>query len=645
MVAPSNHYLKFMYRFEFMYKFELSSITTIINRMRTDDQFQTPSDSVSSRVDRFGSSSRTSHPIKRLREDSGTSIRSVDSVETLKHVDYVKKLTLLEMQVTKLKEENQKLKIESEFKDQERKHSSLREDEEEKNARDRIYSQRNTLFEKNNDLTEELESVSEAYRKFHKDMSEKNDKLLGEVGEVKTKLMQVTDELFSERRKSSHEVWLATKRQKEELEEKEIEIIKLQNANGLKDMTIVNLTADLERIDTRLSHFTELQQSEFKLRMELDSLKNKEIYASVFPDKIIQSSQIQEENVRLQRNIKNMREEKENSSLLKIKLEDVEKEVRTLKKQLTVYHSFKDQHDSLTADLKDWVKVKSELKMSSPLSIISTVSTLEKDTLHLTSQLEKLKSEKNALTSELSELKTTYTQLEQHANTESEQYVEMKKKLNYCEVKVAEYREEAASCRKLLETYQTTNEDDRQHLPKKAGLKILHMKHNPYQDKLDMELKRLRNENTKLKHQVESSQNSSLVSDFERAQQKLSESEAALKKTRTIYQAKVKEFKEGIFDLFGYSVTCPADNQYSLLSVFAESQEDNILFYRVKNNLQLMESRFTKTLDLQAHISKLTQHRSIPLFLSDVTSDLFHRQTVNIAGELEYTCEFGGYKK
>ena len=46
------------------------------------------------------------------------------------------------------------------------------------------------------------------------------------------------------------------------------------------------------------------------------------------------------------------------------------------------------------------------------------------------------------------------------------------------------------------------------------------------------------------------------------------------------YKFQVKEFKTGIFDLFGYSVTCPADNQYSLLSVFAESQDDNILFYR-----------------------------------------------------------------
>ena len=42
------------------------------------------------------------------------------------------------------------------------------------------------------------------------------------------KLMQVTDELFSERRKSSHELWLTTKRQEEQLQEKDMEIIKLQ---------------------------------------------------------------------------------------------------------------------------------------------------------------------------------------------------------------------------------------------------------------------------------------------------------------------------------------------------------------------------------------------------------------------------------
>ena len=36
---------------------------------------------------------------------------------------------------------------------------------------------RNALYEKNNDLTAELETLSETYRKFHKDMTEKNDKV------------------------------------------------------------------------------------------------------------------------------------------------------------------------------------------------------------------------------------------------------------------------------------------------------------------------------------------------------------------------------------------------------------------------------------------------------------------------------------
>ena len=59
--------------------------------------------------------------------------------------------------------------------------------------------------------------------------------------------------------------------------------------------------------------------------------------------------------------------------------------------------------------------------------------------------------------------------------------------------------------------------------------------------------------------------------------------------------------------------------------------------------MQLVENKYTRTLDMQAHISKLTQHRAIPLFLSDLTSDLFHRQTfVDLP---EQTCEFGGFSK
>ena len=36
---------------------------------------------------------------------------------------------------------------------------------------------RNTLFEKNSDLEEQLECISDKYRQFHKEMSEKNDKV------------------------------------------------------------------------------------------------------------------------------------------------------------------------------------------------------------------------------------------------------------------------------------------------------------------------------------------------------------------------------------------------------------------------------------------------------------------------------------
>lgn len=41
----------------------------------------------------------------------------------------------------------------------------------------------------------------------------------------------------------------------------------------------------------------------------------------------------------------------ENSGLLKIKLEDSENEVKSLKKQLTDFHTYKDQYDSLTGKL------------------------------------------------------------------------------------------------------------------------------------------------------------------------------------------------------------------------------------------------------------------------------------------------------
>ena len=56
---------------------------------------------------------------------------------------------------------------------------------------------------------------------------------------------------------------------------------------------------------------------------------------------------------------------------------------------------------------------------------------------------------------------------------------------------------------------------------------------------LDSELKRLSEENSHLKKQLELSDNVSVVNELEQCQQKLAESEASVKKTKTIFQTKV----------------------------------------------------------------------------------------------------------
>ena len=59
-----------------------------------------------------------------------------------------------------------------------------------------------------------------------------------------------------------------------------------------------------------LENYNELRKSEFNLRIEVDALKNKEVLATVFPHKVFKAQVVEDENNRLMKDIKHLREVK-----------------------------------------------------------------------------------------------------------------------------------------------------------------------------------------------------------------------------------------------------------------------------------------------------------------------------------------------
>nr|XP_003225865.2 PREDICTED: mitotic spindle assembly checkpoint protein MAD1 [Anolis carolinensis] len=174
--------------------------------------------------------------------------------------------------------------------------------------------------------------------------------------------------------------------------------------------------------------------------------------------------------------------------------------------------------------------------------------------------------------------------------------------------------------------------------------KVLHFGMNPAslakQQRLE-EHQRLKEENERLRQLVLREGGSvpervegavTLQSSQEIAELKKQVESAELKNQRLkeVFSTKIQEFRKVCYKLTGYQIDMTTENQYRLTSLYAEHQEDCLIFKASRSSgakMQLLETEFSRTVRelIELH---LLQQDSIPAFLSAVTLDLFSRQTI-----------------
>ncbi|XP_022084966.1 mitotic spindle assembly checkpoint protein MAD1-like [Acanthaster planci] len=120
----------------------------------------------------------------------------------------------------------------------------------------------------------------------------------------------------------------------------------------------------------------------------------------------------------------------------------------------------------------------------------------------------------------------------------------------------------------------------------------------------------------------------STAQEVEDLKKQLSESELRNQRLKEVFQKKIQEFREACYRLTGYQVNISNDNQYRLMSMYAERETDVLLFQATATGeMQLLENDFSSTLS-DFIDSFLHQQDSIPAFLSSVTLDLYSHQTM-----------------
>ncbi|KAF2072337.1 hypothetical protein CYY_006350 [Polysphondylium violaceum] len=123
-----------------------------------------------------------------------------------------------------------------------------------------------------------------------------------------------------------------------------------------------------------------------------------------------------------------------------------------------------------------------------------------------------------------------------------------------------------------------------------------------------------------------------LIEENHRLLMQVNDSEKKLDRLKLVFKQKINEFREGVYALLGYKIDVDQQNRYKLQSMYAEKESDYLMFQYTANkggrvgNMELLETAFTDSLDREIKAYLFTC-KSIPSFLSQVTIELFSRQT------------------
>lgn len=212
---------------------------------------------------------------------------------------------------------------------------------------------------------------------------------------------------------------------------------------------------------------------------------------------------------------------------------------------------------------------------------------------------------------------------------------------------------ENAKLQEQLEIYEINK--DQMHMrgyydPTKT--KIVHLSMNPSsvaRQQRGEELEKLKKENESLRRKMKlleeggsSSNDTSLLSKLspetapsvvrqvEDFKAQLSSAEMKNQRLKEVFKKKIQEFREACYALTGYKIDVIRDNQYRLQSMYAERSSDDLLFEsNVKGEMMLLATDFSSQLTDQIS-TYLSRFNSIPAFLSNITLELFNRQTQTI---------------
>eukprot|EP01080_Neovahlkampfia_damariscottae_P000893 gene893-9804_t len=168
--------------------------------------------------------------------------------------------------------------------------------------------------------------------------------------------------------------------------------------------------------------------------------------------------------------------------------------------------------------------------------------------------------------------------------------------------------------------------------------KVLHFKMNPLtiaeSKKENEDLQKLKSENQLLQIEIEKyksveeekGQKFGSGIKVEELKKTIYDLEISIQRLKQVFKKKSDDFRKVIYLLFGFRVDAIQNDMYKLSSMYAEYEEDHLMFQLNGKEMNILETDFTVSLD-KSVTDYLTKYHSYPTFLASVTHYLFNKQT------------------
>lgn len=110
--------------------------------------------------------------------------------------------------------------------------------------------------------------------------------------------------------------------------------------------------------------------------------------------------------------------------------------------------------------------------------------------------------------------------------------------------------------------------------------------------------------------------------------EQIKSSEIQMQRLKEYFKSSMQEFRNVIYMLLGYKIDKTPNSHYKLTSMYADTAEDQICFQLNSDGaLNLLENKFSSSLEELVELH-LRHQKSIPVFLSAITLDLFNNKTM-----------------